>query len=93
MRNPFKRKRAPQYVMPHNFTGNCMVREYTADGHSVGPCWFSTYDNECPRHGDVGPYLRSGIWTADYQLPKYDGQQWAERLRARQDNHKRGNGS
>lgn len=33
---------------------NCPIRERTADGRSVGRCWFHTGDNGvCPRHGDV----------------------------------------
>ena len=83
---------------PPEFTGNCMVRQYTADGHNMGPCWHSTYGGECHVHGDVAVYLRYAAgevgepWPADYQLAKYDGEAWAERLRARQANHKRGNG-
>lgn len=38
-------------------TRNCAIRERTADGISVGRCWFFTnYINGrliCPRHGDV----------------------------------------
>lgn len=92
MRNPFWRAKK---VVPA-FTGNCMVRQYTGDGHPVGPCWHSTYNGLCPLHGDVTAYLPDGrlglSWPAEYQLPKFDGIPWAERLRARQANHKRGNG-
>lgn len=31
----------------------CAVRERTADGVSVGRCWFHVVDGRCPRHGDV----------------------------------------
>lgn len=92
--NPFKRaKPAPI------FTGNCLVRLHTGDGHGVGPCWHSTYDGVCPSHGDVGMYLQVcsehevDIWPNDYQLPQYDDNPWAERLRTRQANYKRGNES
>lgn len=38
-----------------DFPRNCPVRETTADGDSVGRCWFWLGDdgNTCPRHGDV----------------------------------------
>lgn len=36
---------------------NCAVKERTADGVSVGRCWFHTNEEGgrliCPRHGDV----------------------------------------
>ena len=36
------------------FTGNCPIRERTADGISVGRCWYHLPDKKtCPRHGDV----------------------------------------
>lgn len=67
------------------FTGNCLVREFTGDGVYVGPCWYSTYDGECPRHGVVGRYLEGGrdqgAWPRDFELPKWDGNKWAEGLR------------
>jgi hypothetical protein len=74
-------------------TGSCRVREYTGDGYYVGPCEHATHDYVCPRHGDVGAYIMdnyynesgAAAWPADYQLPKWDGNPWAERLRARQD--------
>lgn len=90
MRNPFKRRRKP---VERVFTSLCRVREYTGDGNYVGPCDYATYDGICPRHDYVMPYLKTGNWPADYQLPKYDSSPWALRLRARQANHKRGNGS
>lgn len=31
----------------------CAVRERTADGASVGRCWFRVVGGLCPRHGDV----------------------------------------
>lgn len=87
MRNPFRRKQEPVRI----FTGSCRIREYTGDGWYVGPCEHATYNGECPRHGDVSPWLNDELltWPADYQLPKYDNSPWAERLRARQENHKR----
>lgn len=34
--------------------GNCPVLERTADGTSVGRCWFHLTDEYiCPRHGNV----------------------------------------
>lgn len=66
------------------FTGLCRVREYTADGHYVGRCDFGTKNGYCPRHGDVTLYLlheQDALWPRDYELPKYDGQEWAEHLR------------
>lgn len=36
------------------FLRNCAVRERTADGVSVGRCWFYVgAECVCPRHGDV----------------------------------------
>lgn len=32
---------------------NCAVREYTANGVSVGRCWHFVPNDMCPRHGDV----------------------------------------
>lgn len=32
---------------------NCSVIERTADGESVGPCWYYLKDGVCPRHGRV----------------------------------------
>lgn len=32
---------------------NCPIREFTADGVSVGRCWFYCPDGVCERHGDV----------------------------------------
>ncbi len=83
-----------QFQAQGAFTGLCQVREFTADGYSVGRCDFGTRDNLCPRHGDVGMYLiedslSSSVhdyvplcsWPRDFELPKYDGQTWAEQLR------------
>lgn len=82
MRNLFKKPEAKR------FSGECLVREFTADGHFVGRCYFATYDGECPRHGGVHLYLAGPDlvgwpvqWPRDYDLTKYDGQEWAERLR------------
>lgn len=81
MRNPLKRKpREPEA------TGTCLVGEYTGDGHYVGRCWYMTYDGECPRHGDVSQYLdyredSPWHWPRDFELPKWDGNNWAEALR------------
>lgn len=40
------------------FTGNCPVREHTSDGAYLGRCDYATYDGRCPRHGDIGRFLR-----------------------------------
>jgi len=41
------------------FSRNCPVRERTADGVSVGRCWFYTGESGvCPRHGDVREALK-----------------------------------
>lgn len=37
---------------------NCAVRERTADGVSVGRCWFALNDETCPRHGDVSEVMK-----------------------------------
>jgi hypothetical protein len=75
VRNPFKRKPVESI-----FTGNCLVREFTGDGVSVG-CYHSTYNGICPRHGDVTEHFALHNWPRDFELPKYDGSPWAERLR------------
>lgn len=97
----FSRLRRHESEPERVFTGNCMVRIFTGDGAGVGPCWHATYNCICPSHGDVSCYLTCcdldahipvEPWPADYQLSMYDGNAWAERMRARQENHKRGNG-
>lgn len=35
------------------FANSCPIRERTADGDSVGRCWFKLERKVCPRHGDV----------------------------------------
>ena len=32
---------------------NCPINEQTADGRTVGRCWFNLTNNICSRHGDV----------------------------------------
>ena len=40
-------------------SNNCPIRERTADGVSVGRCWFWLGDDEtCPRHGDVSEQVK-----------------------------------
>lgn len=39
------------------FTGNCPVRQHTADGAYVGRCDYSTYGGRCHLHGDVSRWL------------------------------------
>lgn len=47
----------------HEEVRNCPINEQTADGVSVGRCWFNLPDGKtCPRHGDVSlavAYYRS----------------------------------
>lgn len=78
MRLPWNRNKPKKYG---TFSGNCLVREFTGDGVSVGRCYYSTYDGICPRHGDVLKYLLEAGWPRDFELPKYDGGPWAEKLR------------
>lgn len=51
----------------------CAVRERTADGASVGRCWFRTEKGRCPRHGDVTEvqrnYRATGRLTDELDLP------------------------
>lgn len=44
--------RGPEPIL----TGNCPIREHTADGAYVGRCDFATYDDVCPRHGMLEDY-------------------------------------
>lgn len=55
------------------FTGNCLVRQHTMDGHYVGRCYHSTYGDVCHVHGNVGEWLSDGDegfvdWPRDYEL-------------------------
>lgn len=52
---------------PFAFTGNCPVRQHTADGAYVGRCDHSTYEERCQLHGDVGRWL-----AADADLAEAD---------------------
>ena len=46
-------------IMRGNAKMNCPIREKTADGVSVGRCWFHLPDgNTCPRHGDVSEAVK-----------------------------------
>lgn len=64
----FRRKQEPE----RNFTGNCMVRQHTADGVFVGRCYHSTYDDVCHLHGNVGEWLADGDWPNDYDILRMD---------------------
>jgi hypothetical protein len=50
------------------------VREFTADGVSVGRCYYHVVDNKCPRHGDVSAvqehYKKTGKLTNEGDLKK-----------------------
>lgn len=45
----------------------CAIRQFTADGVSVGRCWHQVKDGKCPSHGDVSVvqahYARTGQLT------------------------------
>jgi hypothetical protein len=58
---PFKRKPKPKV-----FTGNCMVRQHTMDGHYIGRCYHSTYNGVCHVHGDVS------VWLCDPSMTLWD---------------------
>jgi hypothetical protein len=51
----------------------CAVLERTADGVSVGRCYFQVVDGRCPRHGDVRKaqerYVETGRLTDESELP------------------------
>jgi hypothetical protein len=67
---PFKRNDDPPL---RAFTGNCMVRQHTMDGYSVGRCWHSTYNGVCHLHGNVSIYLDDvARWPNDYELSQYE---------------------
>ena len=52
---------------PPSDTDNCAVRQFTADGRSVGRCWHYVRDGKCPVHDDVRAvqdhYARTGELT------------------------------
>jgi hypothetical protein len=63
----------------------CAVRERTADGVSVGRCWFQIDKNgSCPRHGDVRAvqkkYVDSGELTDEGDLYESRGQREAKTM-------------
>jgi hypothetical protein len=51
---------------------SCAILERTADGVSVGRCWFRIVDGRCERHGDVAAvqkeYERTGRLTDEMDL-------------------------
>lgn len=52
---------------------NCPINEQTADGVTVGRCYFYLEDgNTCPRHGDVSleveRFDRDGVLTLENDL-------------------------
>ena len=60
------------------FSKNCAVLECTADGISVGRCWFYVGDNYiCERHGDVRKiqeiYVETGQCTSELKLNERTG--------------------
>ena len=65
----------PKVLVKPVFTGTCPVRLRTGDGHSVGPCYHSTYEGYCPTHGGVGSFLGpdADLTEADeLYFPPYD---------------------
>lgn len=63
----------------------CAVRERTADGVSVGRCWFNVVDGRCPRHGDVTAvqerFAKTGRLTDETELYEARGERppWKNR--------------
>ncbi len=58
----------PSIDIDPEFLDNCAIREFTADGVSVGRCWmYCGKEAICPRHGDVryvqDHYMRTGELT------------------------------
>jgi hypothetical protein len=51
---------------------NCPVNEKTADGVSVGRCWFHCPEGVCPRHGDVSTLLKQHRETGRLQKDPRD---------------------
>lgn len=68
---------AERLASPANVSA-CAVRERTADGVSVGRCWFHVVDGKCPRHGDVSEvqaeYARTGRLTDEGDLYEARGE-------------------
>jgi hypothetical protein len=52
--------------------GNCPIMERTADGISVGRCWYHLKNCVCPRHGDVSvaviKYENTGKLTDENEM-------------------------
>tara|TARA_Y100000817_G_scaffold260550_1_gene214761 strand:+ start:1827 stop:2054 length:228 start_codon:yes stop_codon:yes gene_type:complete len=53
---------------------NCPVNERTAEGKSVGRCWFYCPEGICPRHGDVSSaiakFKETGKLTDENDIPR-----------------------
>lgn len=64
-----KKKRGRFASLSRMGSASCAIREFTADGVSVGRCWHHVKDGQCPRHGDVRAvqdhYARTGQLTDD----------------------------
>ena len=43
--------------MSGSFDNSCPINEQTADGTTVGRCWFGLVNGQCRRHGDVSKYV------------------------------------
>lgn len=53
-------------------TGNCPIREHTADGVYVGRCEAACYDGVCPRHGRLSDYLNNDDREIDPPARNFD---------------------
>lgn len=62
-------------------TGNCPIREHTADGFYVGRCDYPCYDDHCPRHGNLRDYPNRDDREVDPRLRDYGNQRLARFLR------------
>lgn len=57
-------------MLPAHMPNNCPIREVTADGVSVGRCYFHLPDGKtCERHGDVSweveHHKKTGLLTRE----------------------------
>jgi hypothetical protein len=59
----------------HRNLDACAVRQFTADGVSVGRCWYTVTAGMCPLHGDVAGvqkrFAETGELTDETKLPKH----------------------
>lgn len=67
-------------ISSEDWAHNCPILERTADGCSVGRCWFWCSDGTCPRHGNVCDAIerhrRTGKLTDEFDhRPRRTGDQ------------------